>query len=759
MNINVVSLNLLNELKDYINSLKNSEKINSLKEKRKTILYHDELYYGKCQPIIEDSIYDYLVRDYKNSYKEFKDLINDIYVKLNNHKKDADENIEKIPEFKVFLKSLNDLENEVKELELKVGNSISEVVYKKEKHEFPMISLDNTYNLKEISDFLEDVIHNIVSSSLFRDKDEDDLSFIIEEKIDGLSCDLLFKDGKLFRALTRGDGYEGEVITHKVLDIENIPKEINFYEYPVHVRGEILIKFENWSELKYKDLEYKNPRNAAAGIIRMKNNDLNRYLSFIGYEVIIEHPSRELFFKTHSEKMDFLRVLGKSFGFEMPNSYCLKLDDYLFKPFDENIKSKLQNIISKEERKINGKESKQYPTDGLVFKLNPTKFYSFLGTTAKFPRYNIAYKFKDMEYVSRVKDIIWQVGRTGKITPVVEIEPVDIEGSTISRATAHNLEQMVRLGNIAKGKDVVIVKSAMVIPKILRVVDYPIDTIICDPIDLSKIDYPKKCPSCGSILVIEGPDLICKNINCRDKNIQKITFFCGRNYMNIEGLSIGIVTNLYDKGILRKIEDIYNLYMYKNELIKIPGFGLKSITKLLENIERSKNNEPYRLIAALGYPNIGLVMSKDIVKYFDNDLEILASKTKEDIIKSNINNIGDVVINNIEDLLNDMSKIINFCKKYNIRTKGDIVKRFFSNLLNKKTFVFTGKMIENSRKTYEDKVKLNGGNISSSVNKNTTYLIIGENPTERKVTLAKMMDKPILTEQMFLDYMENLNKK
>lgn len=757
MNVKEVSLKFLNELQDYINSLSNSEKLNSLEEKRKSILYHDELYYGKCQPVIEDSMYDYLVREYKKSYKEFKDSIDNIYVKINEHKTNMDKDIEKLPEFKIFLNSLNGLENKIKELELKVGTSISEVVYKKEKHEFPMISLDNTYNLKEISDFLEDILHEITSSSIFKDEDKKDLSFIIEEKIDGLSCDLLFKNGKLVRALTRGDGYEGEVITHKILDMENVPKEINFEEYPVHVRGEIVLKYENWDKLKYKDLEYKNPRNAAAGIIRMKSNELNGYLSFIGYEVIIEHPSEELFFKTHKDKIDFLRVLGKNFGFEMPNSYCLDLKDYIFKSFDEEIKIKIQDIISKEETKVNRKEN-DYPTDGLVFKLNPTKFYRYLGSTAKFPKYNIAYKFKDLEYVSIVKDIVWQVGRTGKLTPVVEIEPVDIEGSTITRATAHNLEQMVRLGNIAKGKDVVIVKSAMVIPKILRVVDYPIDSVVCDPLDLSKIDYPKKCPSCGSTLVIEGPDLICKNINCRDKNIQKITFFCGRNYMNIEGLSIGIVTNLYDKGLLRKIEDIYNLYMFKNELIKIPGFGLKSITKLLENIERSKNNEPYRLIAGLGYPNIGLVMSKDIMNHFDNDLNVLASKTKEDIIKSNISNIGDVVINNIEELLNDMNKILELCKKYNIKTKSDNSRSNNSNILNGKTFVFTGKMIESSRKTYEDKVKLNGGNVSSSVNRNTTYLIIGENPTERKVTLAKMMGKPIFTEQMFLDYMENLNK-
>lgn len=757
--------NFINEMYDYLNSIKLESTFKDMESKYSNILYHDNLYYGEGKPVIEDSVYDYLIREYKRIYKSINDKLDDIIIQINNFDKEHIEDIFNSTKYKEFKKEYDEFKNKVLGYELKVGKSVSEVSYKKEKHWIPMMSLDNTYNLDEICDFLEDNIHIIGTSNIYDSSDNPDLSYVIEDKVDGLSCDLLYKEGKLVMALTRGDGNEGEVITHKVLNMENVPFEINYTESPIHIRGEIVIKYSNWDRLKLKDLEYKNPRNAAAGIIRMKDNTLDSYLSFIAYEVLPESELKYRYFKTHIEKIDFLTTLGKDIGFELPSRTVISLDKFLFTRFDKEIREEIKNIIDKEFEKITKSnrantltsgDYKIYPTDGLVFKLNCTKYYEVLGYTAKFPKYHIAYKFKDMEYITRVRDIVWQVGRTGKLTPVVEIEPVDIDGSTITRVTAHNLEQMVRLGNIQIGKDIVIVKSAMVIPKIIRVLDYPIDLVICEHIDLSKIDYPKKCPSCGSTLELKIPDLICNNPNCRDKNIQKIAFYCGRDYMNIEGLSIGIITTLYDKGILRKIEDIYNLYMYKSELIKLDGFGVKSIEKLLSNIEISKNNEPYRLIAGLGYSNIGRVLSKDLMRVYKNNLENMLNKNKEDVINKGVNNVGDVILDSISTLFHDIPKIIEFCKKYGICYKKD--EKETLDILKGKVFIFTGKMNIHSRKYYEDKVKYYGGNISNTVNKSTYCLVIGDNPTERKVTLANVMNKKIVTEEGFIDILDNLEQ-
>lgn len=741
--------NFINENLDFLNSIETEFKDYNFHQKLESILQFDKLYYIDGQPKIEDNVYDQIVKDYKDNYNKIKLKLKELKEKVRIFEKEN--NISNLSSISIPIKKFEDVFNKY---ELKVGSSLDKtVVYQKKEHFKPMLSLDNTYNIQELCDFIESVLHDIGTSNIYDKSDDKDMMFIIEEKIDGLSCDLYYKNGKLDTALTRGDGSVGEVITHKVKNMSNIPEEID-YKDDIHIRGEILLKYQDWDKLKTLDLGYKNPRNAAAGIIRSKNDDLDGYLSFIAYEVLPELESDNK--KTQLENLNMLTYLGLTQGFEIPKFNSIDVSNSLFTPLDEKIKKTIEEIIELNFKEVN-ENLKDYPTDGLVFKLNPIKYQKVLGKTAKFPRYNIAYKFRDLEYTTRVKDIVWQVGRTGKLTPVVEVEPVDIDGSTISRVTAHNLEQMVRLGNIAIGKDIVIVKSAMVIPKIIRVKDYPIDSIICDKIDLSKIEYPKKCPSCGSTLVIEGPDLICNNINCRDRNLQAISFFCERNYMNIEGLSIGIITTLYDKGYLRKIEDIYKLYMFKHELETLPGFGVKSIKKLLESIEISKNNEPYRLIAALGYPNIGLVLSKDLVRKFGNNLNNLIGKTESDIKISGVSNVGEVVMGSLMKLINDIPKIIEFCNKYNIRTKSETSNMVVDSKFKDKIFVITGKMNNHSRKYYEDLIRAKGGIVTSTVNKKTTYLVQGENATERKVTLANVMDKPIITENMLIDMLELKN--
>ena len=714
-----------------------SSEVEGLKIEAHYIKNHDRLYYVEAKPLISDKEYDFLVRTYnlklaeiKSSMEELKNQLNSIVISSTN----AEGN-----------KLLNDLKQKVSNLstvvsslDLKVGSSLG-FAYEKKKHKIPMLSLDNTYNINQLKDFLHKVEQTVKSSSLYVSMaNKPKMEFLVEEKIDGLSCDIYYEDGKLKEALTRGDGTTGEVITRKVRLIQNVPTTISESD-PVHIRGEIVLTFKDYNDIitssEYSTgKEYKNPRNAAAGIVRAKSSELDHRLSFIAYEVVKDFND----FKKQTDKIDFIKSLSGEY--RTPKSFLIDLES-------PNIIGVLSMII-KDQSEINRDKRSDYPTDGLVFKFNPLEFNQLLGTTSKFPKYAIAYKFEDEEYITTIKDVIWQVGRTGKLTPVVEIEPVEIDGSTITRATAHNLEQMVKLGGIAKGRTIKIKKSAMVIPKIIEVIRDDFSDLF--EIEINDIDYPKNCPSCGKPLKIEGPELVCTNKNCPERIIQSIVFFCGRDYMNIEGLSIGIIQKLWDKGLIRSIEDLYNLKDHREELIKMEGFGEKSIDKLLLNIEKSKDNEPYRLISALGYTNIGKTLSKKLMNHFKS-LENLSKADELKIRFSGIENIGEVVLLNVLELVRDMPKIIDtFCKKHGINgeSKTNLVK---SNDLEGKSFMFTGKF-QGSRKDYENEIKSRSGNVSSSINKNLSYLVTGDNPTQHKVDKANSIPSiEIISEEKFKD--------
>lgn len=726
--------NDLLELQSFYQLIKDD--IDKLSLKLKSIKEHDRLYYVEASPKISDKEYDFLVRSYNLKLSDIKSSLEELERKLNILKIDSSDK-ESVKIFNELKYNISSLYYTLTTMDLKVGSSIG-FAYEKKEHKVPMMSLDNTYNINQLKDFLFKVKDTVIASSLYNSMTNKPLmEFLVEEKIDGLSCDLYYKDGELVEALTRGDGKTGEVITRKVFLMQNVPSTIKDLD-PVHIRGEIVLKYKDYQGIlslkeSNSNKEYKNPRNAAAGIVRAKNSNLDHYLSFIAYEVVKDFDD----FKLQSEKISYIKELSEEFI--TPKSFMININN------DESLNN-LSKLI-KEKSDLNKEKRTDYPTDGLVFKFNPVIFYPLLGVTAKFPKYAIAYKFEDDEYISVIRNIVWQVGRTGKLTPVIEIDPVDIDGSTITRATAHNLEQMVKLGGVAINRSVKIKKSAMVIPKIIEVIKDEFSDVFETTIE--SIDYPKVCPSCGSKLVIEGPELMCTNKHCPERIIQSIVFFCGRDYMNIEGLSIGIIQKLWDKGFIKSIEDIYDLKLHRDELIKMEGFGVKSIDKLLSNIEKSKDNEPYRLIAALGYPNIGRTLSKKIMDRFKT-LEELSKASELTIRFSGIDNIGEVVILNVLELIRDMPSIIErFCVKHGINSKTKINKKVNNNFLDK-TFMFTGKF-QGSRREYESEIKARSGNVVSTVSRNLNYLIIGENPTQHKVNKAKDLGVEIISEQKFKD--------
>lgn len=709
-----------------------------LQQSKSSIKVHDHNYYVLANPTISDYDYDMLVKIHDKKLSEYDDMVKETVGFIDDNYKLGKIDYESYRRFKRQLNELINNAYSISVLTLKVGNSLS-TEYAKKKHIYPMLSLMNTYNYNEVYDYLnnirEFVLHNNSELS----------SFVVEDKIDGLSCSLRYSKGELELALTRGDGETGEVITRKVLNIESIPKNIS-KDFQGEIRGELVLMDHDFDKiLTETGFEYKNPRNAAAGIIRMKKSDLDSYLSFIAYDVIEEnYPSivyKDEYHRTHTEDLNFL----KSQGFTTPNYKEIEFD---FKLSKDDILKIIETEITA--IKFNLKE---YTIDGAVIKYNDKTMYEAIGRTVKFPKHSVAYKYSDDVYITTIKNIVWQVGRTGRVTPVAEVEPVEIDGSTVSRATLHNIEQMVQLGNVSVGKEVEIIKSAAVIPKILRVVNNYLDDITCKKID--KIDIPKYCPSCGTELIIDGPELICTNENCKDRVISSIVFFCGRDYMNITGLSIGIIEKLYNLGFIKNVADLYRLVDRRDELIKIPGMGEKSIDKILNNIELSKKNDLYRLIAGLGFESVGKKVSKDLANKYGN-LENIAKIDNEAELLS-INGFGDSIVKDVMKFIKSVPNIIDiFINKFGINDKCLSSKETINSELKNKVFVFTGTYSLFTRKEYEHEVMIRSGKVSSSVNKNTSYLVLGNNGSESKVKKANELNINIINEEQLCDI---INKK
>ena len=591
------------------------------------------------------------------------------------------------------------------------GEVISE--FKKVEHKIGMFSISDVFNESEIVAFDERIR-----------KEFPNPSYVCELKIDGLAVSLQYEKGILKRAATRGNGLVGEDITHNVKTIGTIPLRLN-KPVDIEVRGEIYMPLKAFNELNEKRLKngepiFQNPRNAAAGSIRQLDSSVakSRKLDAFLYHV----PETDK--KTHYEALMELKELGFIVN---PNIRLVK-----------NIDEILDYINEWTARR----GELPYDIDGIVIKVNDIHMQRELGFTAKYPRWVIAYKFPAEDVKTRLTDIVCTVGRTGQITPNAVFDPVKVMGSTIRRATLHNGDY-INSKNLKIGDNIFVHKAGDVIPEVVR------PCLEDRTGNEREFVMPDKCPICGAGLVLteSGIDLKCPNDLCPARNIESLIHFCDRKAMNIEGLGERIIEDFYNMKFITSIIDIYNIKDRKEELIELEGFGDKSVNKLLDNIEKSKQNSLEKLLFAIGISGIGEKNAKILAKKFMN-IDNLMNASLEDL--TNISDVGPILANSIYNFFRneDNIKLINDLKNIgmNMNYLGAQIKEN-EELLNKR-IVVTGTLKKYTRDEIQNLIELNGGLWSTSVTKKTYAVIVGENPGS-KYDKAKELNIPIWTEEDF----------
>jgi len=588
------------------------------------------------------------------------------------------------------------------------GEALSK--FEKVTHNTPMLSFDDIFNEEEIMAF-DERVKKVVKNP----------TYTVEPKMDGLSGSLLYKNGILVRAATRGDGVTGEDITLNVKTIKSVPLKLN-KDIDIEVRGEIYMSkhsFEKANKEKEDKGEnlFANPRNAAAGSVRQLDSKITakRDLDYMAY--FIPNPS-DYGIKTQMESLEFLKELG------FVTNYKLNKVAYTG-----------EEIISciKEIGEI--RDSLPFEIDGVVLKVNDLADEEKLGYTSRVPKWGIAYKFPAKEVLTTLRDIKFTVGRTGKITPNAIFDPVHVAGSLISKATLHNedycIEKDVRIGDIVS-----IRKAGDVIPEVVEV---KLDRRSDNSIPFKMIDT---CPICGTKLIKKDSHHFCPNIHCPARNIERLIYYASRDAMNIDGLGDEIIEDFYNMGYLKDISNFYDLYKYHDELKELEGFGEKSISNLIDGINNSKENSLERLICALGIKNVGKRTAKMLAKKYKT-LDNLINASYDELV--NIKDIGETIAICIRDYFEDNKnmEVINKLKEHGVNMNylgNDTEKEEFSN----KTFVITG-TLSMGRDEFRNKIESLGGKVSESVSKKTDFLVLGENPGS-KYDKAKTLGIKIINE-------------
>lgn len=629
-------------------------------------------------------------------------------------------------EYDKYLRELINLEEKYPELKQpssptsRVGGEVIDE-FKKVIHEVPMMSLSNVFNEEEIIAFDERVKKEIPNPE-----------YIVELKIDGLSVSLKYKNGHLVMGATRGDGVTGEDITHNVKTIKSIPLELK-EKIDVEIRGEIYMKkstFEKINEDKKKKNEelFANPRNAAAGSVRQLDSKVaaSRGLDNFSYQL----PEPEKYgIKTHEEALNFIKKLGLVVN---PNIKKVKNIDELLEYV--NYWTEHRNDLP-------------YEIDGIVIKLNDLNGQKRLGFTSKYPKWATAYKFPAELALTKLKDITFTVGRTGQVTPNAVLEPVILMGSTISRATLHN-EDYVKDLNLKIGDIVAIKKAGDVIPEVVEPI---IERRTGNEVDFK---MTTTCPICHSTLVRKENEAAhyCINPDCDKQKIESLIHYVSRDTLNIEGLGDRIIEDFYNMGYLKDITDLYYLKDKKEELKELEGFGEKSITNILFNIESSKQQSLEKLIFALGIRYVGKKGAKILAEYYKN-MDNLFSTTYEELIK--IDNIGEIIAKSVFDYINVEENInrINKLKELNVNMEYFGRKIEVNSNFTNKTFVLTGSLTQLTREEAAIKIEENGGKTTSSVTSKTDVVIVGDSPGS-KYEKAVKLGIPVWSEEEFLNRLQ-----
>ena len=595
--------------------------------------------------------------------------------------------------------------------------------FEKVTHKIPMMSLSDVFSEEELISFDERIKKEGITPE-----------YMCELKIDGLSVSLLYEKGKLVRAATRGDGTVGEDITHNVKTIKVIPLKLK-EEVDIEVRGEIFMNKKTLEKINEERKSKGEPllqncRNAAAGSIRQLDSKIAAKRKLDNFIYHLPNPL-DYNIETHSEAIDYMKKLGFKTN---PNNRLV---------------SSMKEVLEFIEEKGKIRESLPYDIDGVVIKVNNIRQQQKLGYTAKYPKWATAYKFPAKEVLTKLKDIIFTVGRTGQITPNAVLEPVIVAGSTISRATLHN-EDYVKEKDLKIGDIVSIRKAGDVIPE---VVERKLERRTGEEKDFEMIT---ECPMCHTTLIKkEGQvDYFCPNTKCPARNIEGLIHFVSRDAMNIDGLGERIMEDFYNFGFIGNIADIYCLKSHKQDLIRLEGFGEKSVYNLLEAIEKSKENSLERLIFALGIPHVGVKTAKILAASFQT-IDNLEKASIEDLVK--IPDIGDIIAKSIISYFEDNhnKSIVDELKELGINTKTTSMKKIEENEeFTGKTFVLTGSLEIFSREEAKEKIESLGGKTVDSVSKKTSVVIVGKNPGS-KYQKAQSLNIPIWTEEEFQDKINN----
>lgn len=593
----------------------------------------------------------------------------------------------------------------------RVGGDVLEKFVKK-RHEIRLYSMGKVRSFSELNTFFNDMKKFVNSPT-----------FAVEYKFDGLTIITEYNHGKFISATTRGNGEIGEDVTEQVKTIKSVPLEIAFQGHLI-LQGEGMMT--NSSFRRYNqtaDEPLKNPRNAVAGAIRNLDpkETAKRKLSYFCYAVLLSDGKT---FNTQQEMHEFIKEEGFETGefFEIVNSE--KEAEKLINKIDD-IKNNLDVMI-----------------DGMVVKLNEVEPREEIGYTNKFPKWARAYKFEAEEVSTMLNDVVWQVGRSGKVTPTAILEPVELAGATISRATLNNIED-IRKKKVCLNSRVFIRRSNEVIPEVLG---------LAEKYDYSKeIEEPQYCPCCQTKLIKKGPLIFCPNHdNCKEQIVARLTHFVSREAFNIEGLSDKTLIQFYDDLNLRHYSDLY--LVNKEQLISLEKFKDKKAENILKSIEKSKNIEFFRFIYALGISEVGIKTAKDISQKFKN-LEDLKNATVEQLLM--VEDVGEVIAQNIVEYFNDSDNLKEIDKLLEMGLRIENNNSIKSEKLQGLVFVLTGTLPNYSRTDMTKIIEENGGKTSSSVSKNTSYVVAGEDAGS-KLEKAKMLGVPILSEpEFFSKFIDN----
>ena len=695
-------MNLFNQEKNNENENIDSEKNTSfsdVQEKytklRNEIEYHNNLYYNEDKPLISDMEYDALMRELKQLEQKYPELLGN------------NENGENSPTEKI-------------------GGTASEK-FSKVRHRVPMLSLSNTYNISEIEDFDKRIKKIILSENVKNHSKE--LEYILELKLDGLSISLIYENGVLIQAVTRGDGQVGEDVTENIMEIKTIPKKLK-KNVSLEVRGEIILPISSFNRINQEREDdgedvFANPRNAASGTIRQLDKTIvaERGLDcYLYYLVNAENYG----INTHLESIEYIEKLG----FKTTKIFEKYTD---FKELEKSI-----------DKWHNDRKKLDYETDGLVIKVNNFALYETLGYTTKSPRWAIAYKFPAEQVKTKLMDVTFQVGRTGVITPVAELEAVNLSGSVVKRASLHNFDE-IRRKDIKIGDNVIVEKAAEIIPQVVNVV---FDDRTGQEIEIQE---PTNCPVCNSELAHEEGlvALKCHNPLCPEKVKRQIAYFVSRDAMNISGLGDKIVEKFIELGKIKTIVDIYSLEKYREELENLEKMGQKSVDNLINSIESSKNRDFSKVLYALGIPFVGKFNANLLTKTFKN-IENLKNQSIENLLA--VKGIGDKVAVAVNTFLNDENnwKIITDLQNIGLQFAIDETnsEEIADNPIKDKNFLATGKLQKYKRNDIKDIILSKGGNYLSAVSKNLDFLIAGEKAGS-KLEKAEKLGVRILTEDEF----------